>query len=53
MFLIVISVDKSGVLKGNKGGDLSLKIIVDNGINKRTSERYMQFSALVSDCSVK
>lgn len=33
--------------------DLLLIISVDNWINKTTSERYTQFSALVSDCSIK
>ena len=48
--LIVVSVDNSGVAEGG-GGELPLIIIVNNWINKRTSEKNTQFSALVSDCS--
>ena len=38
MPLVVISINNSGVLEGSKGGDWPLIIIVNNLINKITSE---------------
>ena len=51
MSLIVISVDNSSVAGGKQRGRLASKNMVNNSINKKTSERYTQFSALVCDFS--
>ena len=48
MSLIVISVDNGGGAEVN-GETLLLIIIANNSVNKRTSERYMECFALVSD----
>ena len=38
MPLVIISINNRGVLEGSKGGDWPLIIIVNNSINKITSE---------------
>ena len=43
MSLIAISVDSSDANAGSKGGDWSLIIIVNNSINKITSEGTRNF----------
>ena len=43
MYLVVIYVDNSDVAGGNKGGDWSLIVIVNDSINKITSEGTRNF----------